>query len=158
MAVVIFFCCQVYINCKQGVTAMPFLHYGMYAGKFPVAGTIEPWELEVNGRPVDLGSFHGKTVDYIIEPLKIYLDLGTTGKAMFHSHIDRFLKPLHLPHSIEQFDPAISHAAFSRWYTQRLSSLLDVQVREVSVYKNTYSVDGARFARIKQILFFHATN
>src|SRR5215218_4979778 len=86
--------CQLFINFKRGLTSYPFLHYGMYSGVFPNYETIDVWEVEVNGKKLDLKVFDPKNTDHIIEPVKIYNQLQSSNE-LYYSHINKFLK--HLP-------------------------------------------------------------
>ena len=154
----LFFICyafaQLFINVKRGLVATPFLHYGMYSGYMGRANEIDIWEVEVNREKISLIDYNGKIADQVIEPLRLYEQLGNSN-LLYHSHISRFLQPFHLAFDSTAFVCHLANKDFIRWYKNHLSKIIGKNIYELRVFKNSYLVKGSNFHRAKQSLIFY---
>src|SRR5688572_14276632 len=78
---------QLFINFKRGLTVTPFLHYGMYSGKFNVPDSIDIWQFEVNNRQINLAIYNARIVDHIVEPVNTYATLNHKGISLYNKTI-----------------------------------------------------------------------
>lgn len=134
---------QLYINLKVGVTATPFLHYGMYSSKYFLPSSIEVWELVVNTKKLNLQGYHPKIVDKILEPLNIFYKLPYDSGITYQTR--RFLTVVSMPYKEANFHQNLTEEKFKKAYLKHLNMVLNVTIREIIVYRNTYSVTGADF-------------
>jgi hypothetical protein len=153
---VAFALCQLFINYKVGLTATPFLHYGMYSGPFPIYQSIEVWELKINGEKVVLSSFHPKKVENIIEPLRIYLQQDYSN-SLYYSHIKRFLK-LSIINDSASFISHVPKEQFIKWYKEHLTKLLGKDVNDFQLFQTSYQVNKSFFTPRKQSLLVYGSN
>ena len=124
------------------MTITPFLHYGMYSGKFNLSPTVEVWEVVINGQKLDLVDFSSVTDDYIIEPVRSYY-FSKQNQDIYERTISRILTKVRLSYHPSVFDSSTSQAAFDEWYKKRLSTILKKDISSIKVFKSTYIVNGA---------------
>lgn len=148
---IFFICSQLYINSKIGVTATPFLHYGMYSAKSGLPSSVEVWEIEVNNKKVALQKLHPKIVDNILEPLNIFYNLAFDSGIVYQSK--RLLTAISLPFNEANFHSSITKEQFQSSYLTHLRQILNISIDEVKVYRNTYNVRGSNFIQTRKLLF-----
>jgi len=153
---ILFICCQLYINAKVGVVATPFLHYGMYASKANVPASVEVWEIDINNKKIDFQKFNPKTVDNIMEPLIKFNNLQYEEGITYQSK--RFLTAVSLPFTDANFHSSLTKKQFDQFYTKHLSSVLNIFIKSLKVYKSNYDVKGSSFTQTSKTLFIYATN
>lgn len=144
---------QLFINVKQGLTATPVLHYGMYSGKFFLPDSISTWFIEVNGHPINLTGLSGKRVDHVFEPLNAYYDINVHGINLYHSHIEKYLAVFMIPSRKDTFAPALSRNSFLNWYKQNLEDVLKQKITQIRIYRCNYNRQGANFIQTSQQLY-----
>ncbi len=150
---VCFICIQLFINFKQGITATPILHFGMYSGKFNLPKEITVWELHIDGRRLELSDFSAKNVDNFIQPVQMFSSIKEN-KELYETTIKRLLAGLKIRSNEKYFDPSISTEDFKRWYKNRLRNILKKDITTINVYQNLYSVNGATLNKIQTQLIY----
>lgn len=144
---------QLFINLKQGITATPFLHFGMYAATFSMPRFVDVWEFEVNGSRLDFSDLPAYKTDYIVEPVNRYYQ-NRQGNDVYTSTIGRLLSKAYVPHSPAAFNVNISKQAFYNWYLNRVSSLLGKRVATIKVYKTHYLLSGSELQQQQSKLIY----
>lgn len=147
---------QLFINLKRGITATPFLHYGMYSGYTARPSALTVWEIDADSKRIELLSYSAKVADCITEPLRSYSQLEE-GNHLYYTHIQRFLAPWPRLDS-NYFIARISRQDFSNWYKQNLIKITGRDIKELKVYRNEYVVEGASLILTKESLVIYDNN
>jgi hypothetical protein len=149
--VILFICSQLYINAKVGVVATPLMHYGMYSVRSNLPLTVDVWEVEINGKKIELQKLHPKTVDNILQPLNIFYNLPYDSGIAYQSK--RFLTAVFLPFEESNFHSSLTKEQFENSYRKHLNNILKVHVNQVRVYRSTYAINGSKFIEFRKSLF-----
>jgi hypothetical protein len=147
--------CQLFINYKVGLTATPFLHYGMYSSPFLPYKSINVWELEINGKKQTLSGYHPRIVEQILEPVKVYLEQAYSN-SLYDSHIKHFLKLL--PLDSNSFTSHVTKKEFSDWYKQHLTRITNKEVTTVKVFESQYLVKKSSLTYNHKSLLLYDSN
>ena len=148
--------CQLFINYKTGLTATPFLHYGMYSGPYPIYEMINVREVEVNKTKLNLSLFHPRVVEQILEPINVFLEQEQSN-ALYYSHINRFLK-FHFINDSNSFVSHITREEFVKWYTLHLSKIIRKPVKEFRIFETVYTVNKSSFLFKKKSLLLYGSD
>lgn len=146
-------CTQLFINLKRGMTATPFLHYGMYSQKFHLPKEIQVWEIYIDNRRLELSGLSPKNVDNIIEPARIFYS-NRNSKELYETTIKRVLTSLKISPAKNEFDTDIPTPAFKEWFKTRLQNILNKNISNIKVYQNTYAVNDTLLAKIQTQLVY----
>lgn len=144
-AIVCFFAIQLFINFKRGLTATPFLHYGMYSGKFFIPQELTAWKIYVNGEPLNLTNNLPETNDRILVPLHAYQALPVNGTPVYYSHIQKYLSALPIATSINNYESAITETDFKKWYKDRLQQIIKRDIKKLAIYQLNCTVNEGNF-------------
>ncbi|HVG16260.1 MAG TPA: hypothetical protein VM935_14915 [Chitinophagaceae bacterium] len=147
---------QLFINIKRGITATPFLHYGMYSGFVPRPSKLTIWEVDADRQRIDLLKLPPKVADCIIEPLRLHDQLGETNN-LYYTHIQRFLAPLPRLDS-SHFISRLTKADFDQWYKNNLSKIIGRDIKELIVSRCEYEVKNSGLSFVQKSLYIHDNN
>lgn len=146
-------CTQLFINLKRGMTATPFLHYGMYSQKFHLPKEIQVWEVYIDNKRLELSELSAKNVDNIIEPARIFYS-NQSSRELYETTIKRILAFLKMSAAEKEFDTDIATQAFQEWFKTRLQNILNKNISNIKVYQNTYAVNDTSLAKIQTQLIY----
>ena len=146
-------CTQLFINLKRGMTATPFLHYGMYSQRFHLPKEMQVWEVYVDNKRLELSNLSAKNVDNIIEPARIFYE-NKSSKELYETTIKRILSSLKMFQGEKEFDQGISKQVFEEWYKTRLQNILNKNISNVKVYQNTYAVKNTSLTKTQTQLVY----
>lgn len=143
-----FFFIQIFINAKRGLTATPFLHYGMYSAKAEISDTLFIYKIFVNGKLLRLNDNFPETNDQILGPIKKYFSLPLKGNNIYHSHINKYLSALKIPHRSESFTFFMTELEFLKWYKKRLEKLTKQNVNTLDIFLTKNLFENGHFKMI----------
>ncbi len=147
---------QLFINIKRGITATPFLHYGMYSGYTARPSALTIWNIQADKQKINLFNYSPKVADCITEPLRFYDQLDESNH-LYYTHIQRFLAPWPELDS-NNFISRLNKEDFGKWYKQNLSKIIRQDITELKVYKNEYLVNGSNLLLKEESLFVYDNN
>jgi hypothetical protein len=148
---------QIGIDLGHSVTAFPFVHYGMFSGRFSRPDSLNVFEVTIDGRRLEPSEFRVYRWDMITGPLSAIDRLKTSGDFAFDREKLRdylgatpvygFFEP-HL-----QNDPGTA-ARFPTWYKSFLIRLLGRNIDQVRVDLASYRYEDGRLLLIRKTNYF----
>lgn len=150
-----FFAIQVLVDLCHSVTALPFVHYGMFSERFPVPDSLVVFEITADGRRLDPRDFRIYSWDMVRQPLTAFD--RQTGTHDFAFDKDKLRSGLHWA-GLGGFWTALSPrldnppglaARFPDWYKGYLGRILGHPVQSLRVDKAWYRYSGGQLILLK---------
>jgi hypothetical protein len=151
-----FFIIQVLFDLGHSVTALPFVHYGMFSESFASPDSLAVFEVTVNGRLLDAHDFSIDHWDMIQNPLGAF-DRQTRSRD-FAFDKERLRSGLHFIGAGSLYSllapnldntPAVAER-FPGWYKTYLSRLIRQPIHALRVDKAWYRYDRVHFILLKK--------
>jgi hypothetical protein len=151
-----FFLVQVVFDLAHSVTALPFVHYGMFSESFPRPDSLSVYEIVADGKPLQAADFpiyqwdmvqnplfflekQVRTRDFAFDKEKLSAGMEWAGLGRLH----RLMQP--------NLDNAPNTAArFPGWYRNYLSSLIGHAIKTVRVDQVWYRYTNGHCSLIKR--------
>jgi hypothetical protein len=151
-----FFAIQVVFDLCHSVTALPFVHYGMFSESFASPDSLTVFEVTVNGRLLDAHDFSIDHWDMIQNPLGAS-DRQTAARDYAFDK-DRLQSGLHFVGAGSLYSALASNLdnaptvaeRFPGWYKTYLSRLTGQPIRTLRVDKAWYRYDRGHFFLLKR--------
>lgn len=159
--IIIFFICQVIIDCLQSVTAFPFLHYGMFSEVYKSKET-EIFEIRVNGKLLSSEEFNILTWDLIHSPLhalkkQIATEDFAFEKGVIKNGMNKFQLQNTLSFAVSNLDNNQSlNKEFPYWYKNHLRKLLDYEIKTVEITILHYNYKNGNYILLKKAKWIEA--
>ena len=155
---VLFIVIQLFLNFKQGLTVIPFMHIGMYSGVQKIKTEISVVEVIVNDKQLQASEFKATTWDQIMLPLQAYYNQQKNGLSFYQNDIRRILAAFKIPSDEPAYFRALSQESFIEKYSEYLTRIINIPVKKIDIRQSTYrylQVDNtARYLKVSSSNFF----
>jgi hypothetical protein len=141
-----FFILQIGFDLAHSVTALPFVHYGMFSQSFVRPDSIIVFRVSVDGRPLQQRDFTVYHWDMVQGPLEAAEKRAATNDFAF----DRGKMRAALGSLYKDFSPNLENTGdFVPWYKGYLGRLLGRPISVLRVDKAWYRWSGGRMQLIQ---------
>jgi hypothetical protein len=151
-----FFVIQVLFDLGHSVTALPFVHYGMFSESFAPPDSLVVFEVSLDGRLLDAHDFRIYHWDMIQNPL-VAFD-RQTGSRDYAFDKERLRSGLHFIGAGSLYSLLASNLdnaptvaeRFPGWYKSYLSRLIRQPIHTLRVDKVWYRYNGVHFILLRK--------
>lgn len=153
---ILIFAFQILVDCLNTVTVFPFLHYGMFSGKFEKKD-IETFEIIVNNKPLTAQKFGILEWDLINSPLITFKkQLTTSDFTLDKTVIKRNMASLGMEAFFKAIEPNLNNdpefiKKFPSWYSRYLEKFVDSAVDKLEVNIVYHSYNHGEYMLLKKI-------
>ena len=134
-----YFLLFIFLNKKQGITAMPVSLYGMFSAKQNITDTQSVYEFYINKEKINLSDYSFTERDIMLTSLNDYLYEKETNEAVYKS-VNGVLNKvkINLPNEDGKYYNKINDTQFTNWYKATLQQIIKKEIDNIEIYSQKY--------------------
>ena len=133
--VVFFIVAQLSINYKKGFVVTPIYHYGMYSSPVNQPDTLQIFQVEVNGKPLQPLDFIPQQWDNVILPLNYFYN--PTSDTLWKKVCRSIFRISNTNALAANYSLQLSTTQFYAWYQTQLQQIQPNKIASIHVFSAT---------------------